>query len=315
MDAFAGLLDGPRARGAFLLRSVLVPPWSIRVRDRAPLTLLSMVRGEASVTTEGDDPVRIRPGDVAVVRGPEPYTVSDQPGSRPTVVIHPGARSTSISGTDLCESLNLGVRTWGDDPDSPTVLLVGTYQLHSEVSRRLLQALPTLLVVREDSWDCPLLPLLGAEITKDLPGQDAVLDRLLDLLLVAVLRTWFDRPGAGAPAWYRAYGDPVVGRALRLVHAEPSAPWTVATLADRTGVSRATLARRFTDLVGEAPMAYLTGWRMTLAADLLREPETTVGAVARKVGYGSAFAFSSAFKRVRGVSPQVYRTGALATAI
>jgi AraC-like DNA-binding protein len=134
-----------------------------------------------------------------------------------------------------------------------------------------------------------------------------VLDRLLDLLLIAVLRSWFARPGARDPGWYQAHSDPVVGPALRLLHDDPAQPWTVASLAARTGVSRATLARRFTDLVGEPPMAYLTGWRLALAADLLREPAATVGSVARRVGYGSAFALSAAFKRERGVAPARYR--------
>jgi AraC-like DNA-binding protein len=95
-----------------------------------------------------------------------------------------------------------------------------------------------------------------------------------------------------------------------MLHNNPAASWTVASLAAATGVSRAALARRFTDLVGEPPMSYLTGWRLTLAADLLREPEATIGAVARQVGYGSPFALSTAFKRVRGISPQEHRTGA-----
>ena len=155
-----------------------------------------------------------------------------------------------------------------------------------------------------------LVPLLAAEIVKDEPGQEAVLDRLLDLLLIATLRAWFARPEAQTPAWYRAYGDPVVGPALRLLHNAPEQQWTVAALADASGVSRAALARRFSDLVGEPPMTFLTGWRIALAADLLREPGATVGSVARQVGYGSPFALSTAFKRVRGVSPQEHRAGA-----
>ena len=106
------------------------------------------------------------------------------------------------------------------------------------------------------------------------------------------------------PAWYRANSDPVVGKALRMLHNNPAQPWTVAELAARAGVSRAALARRFTDVVGEPPMAYLTGWRLALAADLLRDPAATIGSVARQVGYGSPFALSAAFKRVRGVSPR-----------
>ena len=137
-----------------------------------------------------------------------------------------------------------------------------------------------------------------------------MLDRLLDLLLIAVLRAWFARPEAQAPGWYRAHGDPVVGPALRLLHNSPAEPWTVAGLAKEIGVSRAALARRFNELVGEPPMAYLTSWRITVAADLLREPGATVGSVAPQVGYGSSFALSTAFKRVRGVSPQEHRTAA-----
>jgi AraC-like DNA-binding protein len=208
--------------------------------------------------------------------------------------------------------MSLGVRTWGDDPDGATMMITGTYQMRGEISQRLLGALPTLLVLPDGSWDCPLVPLLGDEIVKDAPGQDVFLDRLLDLLLIAVLRAWFARPEAEAPGWYRAHGDPVVGPALRLLHHNPAHPWTVATLARETGVSRAALARRFTELVGEPPMAFLTGWRLTVAADLLREPGATVGSVARKVGYASPFALSTAFKRVRGISPQQHRATASA---
>jgi len=309
MDALAGLLDGPRARGAFLLRSVLEPPWSLRIQDRAPLTLLAVERGEAWVVPDGAPPVRLRPGDVAVVRGPEPYTVADDPATPPRILIQPGQLSTTPAGEELCDDMDLGVRTWGERPDGSAVLLSGTYQLEGEVSRRLIGALPQLLVLAADAWSSPLLPLLADEIGRDEPGQEVMLDRLLDLLLITVLRAWFSRPEAEAPAWYRAHGDPVVGRALELLHEDPSHPWTVAGLAAKAGVSRAALARRFTELVGEPPMAYLTRWRLALAADLLLEPDATVGAVARRVGYGSAFALSTAFKRERGVSPQEHRDG------
>jgi len=100
----------------------------------------------------------------------------------------------------------------------------------------------------------------------------------------------------------------VAGPALRLLHDEPAAPWTVAALAARAGVSRSTLAKRFAELVGEPPLTYLTGRRMALAADLLAERTTaTVSAIARHVGYADAFGFSAAFKRVRGVTPSEYR--------
>ena len=309
MDALAGLLDGPRAQGAFLLRAVFAPPWSMRIEDRAPLTLVAVLTGQAWIRPDRGEPVRLGPGDTAVARGPEPYVVSDGPGTAPQVVILPGQVCQVPGGGH--PDFDLGTRTWGNDPGGRDTLLVGTYGVAGEVGGRLLRALPALLVLPAGRLDSPLVPLLGAEIGKAAPGQEAVLDRLLDLLLIAVLRAWFAQPSAAAPGWYRADADPVVGPALRLLHHEPARPWTVALLAAETGVSRAALARRFSELVGEPPMAFLTGWRLALAADLLRGTDATLEAVARQVGYGSAFALSAAFKRVRGVSPREHRAGAV----
>ena len=309
MDALAGLLDGPRAQGAFLLRALMAPPWSLRIQDRAPISLIAMLYGDAWVIPDGGaTPVRIGPGDVAVCRGPDPYTVAGDPATPPSVVIHPGQRCTTVDGREVKPMLDLGVRTWGTDPGGPVAMLVGTYEeLRGEVGRRLLDVLPPLVIVPGGDLGSPLVPLLGEEIARDQPGQGVVLDRLLDLLLIATLRAWLARPEAGAPAWYQAQGDPVVGRALKLLHHHPARPWTVASLAAETGVSRAALARRFTELVGEPPMSFLTGWRLALAADQHREPGATIGAVARQVGYGSPYALSTAFKRVNGVSPRDYR--------
>ena len=121
---------------------------------------------------------------------------------------------------------------------------------------------------------------------------------------------WFDASGADAPGWWQAADDPVVGPALRLVQHNPEHPWTVALLAAQVGVSRAALARRFATVVGQPPMTYLTEWRLMLAADLLLEPDATVQAVASRVGYGSGFALSAAFKRHRGISPSEHRRSA-----
>lgn len=308
MDALTGLLDGPRARGAFLLQAMLEPPWSVRIRDEAPLSLVAVVRGSAWVMYDDSDPVPLHRGDVLIARGPDPYTFADDPATEPQVVIHPGQRCTTPDGEDLAQPMDLGVRTWGNRRDGSTTLLIGTYQLRGEVTQRLLGALPRDLVLPDEGWDSPLISMLRDEIVKTDPGQEAVLDRLLDLLLISALRAWFSRPEAEAPAWYRAQSDPVVGRALSMLHNNPEHPWMVSSLAEAVGVSRAALARRFTELVGEPPMTFLTGWRLALAADLLRDPDTTVGAAARRVGYSGAFALSAAFKRVRGISPQQYRS-------
>lgn len=292
------------------MRSVLDPPWSLRIQDEAPLTVVAMVRGDSWIVPESGEPHALHAGDVAVICGRRPYTVADDPVTPPTVVIHPGQRCTTPDGESLAETMDLGVRTWGNSTTGSVSMLTGTYQTDGEVSHRLLDALPALIVLPAGAWHCPLVALLAEEIVKEEPGQEAVLDRLLDLLLVAALRAAFARPGADVPAWYRASGDPVVGTALRMMHKDPAHPWTVASLAAGAGVSRAALARRFHDLVGEPPMTFLTGWRMALAADLLLDAGASVTAVSGQVGYGSPFTFSTAFKRTYGVSPRAYRRSA-----
>ncbi|MDQ3579537.1 MAG: AraC family transcriptional regulator [Actinomycetota bacterium] len=305
-DTLAGLLDGPRARGAFLLRSILNPPWSMRIEDRAPLSLVTMAQGDAWVIPDVGEPTRLCPGEVAIMRGPTPYTIADHPKTPPQVIIHPGQRCATVEGHDIGDSRDLGVRTWGDAPAGDAIILSGTYQMQREIGQRLFGALPPVLIRPIDAGDSTLVSLLEREMLKAEPGQELVLDRILDLVLVSVLRSWLASPGEGAPAWYRAQHDPIVGSALKMLHADPALPWTVASLATKAGMSRAALARRFTALVGEPPMNYLTSLRLALAADLLREPEATIGSVARKVGYSSSFALSTAFKRVRGTSPQDY---------
>ncbi|HEY8472934.1 MAG TPA: AraC family transcriptional regulator [Natronosporangium sp.] len=307
MDGFTGLLDSPRARQAFLLHLVMDPPWSIWVDDRAPLSVMVMLRGEAWISAPDLPATRVGPAEIAVVRGPEPYRVAD-PSDQPSQVIAlPGGRCTTPAGESLFDALRYGVRKWGNSPTGGTESLVGAYEHVSELGRHLVAALPRLAVVPAAALDSPIIDLLAREIDRDAPGQQVVLDRLLDLLVVAVLRAWFTSAD-DAPGWFRAHSDPVVGPALRLLQEDPAHPWTIGSLAAAVGCSRATLARRFTALVGEPPMSFLTNRRLALAADLLLEPDATLASVARKVGYANPYALSAAFKRVRGHSPREHRT-------
>ena len=310
MDNLGGLLDAPRARGAFALRTVMRSPWSLRIVAESPLTLIAGVTGDCWVIPDQGEPVRVGPGDIAVTRAPDHYNVADSPTTSPTVVIHPGQRCCDLDGNSVLESMTHGVRTWGNDPDGPTTFLVGAYEHLSDISDRLLRALPPVISLSGDAWESPLVPLLLEEVVKDEPGQAAVLDRLLDLLVTAVLKAWFAQNDTARPEWWRYQGDRIVEHALRLMHDHPARQWTMALLASESGASRASLARRFSDLVGEPPMTFLKNWRMALAADLLCLPNESVGTVAEKVGYSSPFAFSAAFKRVRGISPQDHRTQA-----
>lgn len=316
MDALADVLDGVRARSAEFCRAVLEPPWALRIADGAALALATVLRGHAWVVPGDGAPVLVRTGEVAVVRGPHPYTVGDRPDTAPSLMVLAGNRLTTMDGAEVSAAEALGrepaeragaaVRA---EPDGTAVVASGTYQVGGDIGSRLLSALPAVVHVPRDADVAPVLALLAAELERDEPGQSVVLDRLLDLALIAALRAWFARPEAQAPGWYRALSDPVVGPTLRLVHDDPAHPWTIAELAARAGASRAAFARRFATLVGVPPMTYVTGWRLTLAADLLRQTDATVETIARRVGYANAFALSVAFKRVRGTTPRHHRLG------
>jgi AraC-like DNA-binding protein len=308
MDTLGGLLDAPRARGAFAMRNVMNSPWSLRVLAESPLTLIAGVSGELWVVPDEGEPMLVGPGDIAITRAPEHYNVADSPTARPQVIIHPGQRCCDVEGNSVLEAMTHGVRTWGNHPDGSTVFIVGAYEHLSDISDRLLRALPPVLSLSHADWESPLVSLLCEEVVKDEPGQAAVLDRLLDLLVTAVLKAWFARQDSSRPEWWRFQGDRIVDRALRNMHDKPAHPWTLDELAAEAGASRASLARRFHNLVGEPPMTFLKNWRMAMAADLLCQPDETVSTVAEKVGYATPFAFSAAFKRVRGLSPQEHRT-------
>ncbi|MFE0020717.1 AraC family transcriptional regulator [Amycolatopsis sp. NPDC059021] len=311
MDAFSDLIRGVRAHGSLFGSSTLSPPWALHFVDGAPLTLCTLLTGAGWIVPEHHPPEPLRARETIIVRGPATFTFVDEIGTA----------AEAVACGEFCATPEQGGTThrlgWHDNDEEAdrapgaTTLIVGAYPVRGEISRRLLDALPVVLRVDADSAADAVLDHLAAEVAVDAPGQQVVLDRLLDWMLVCTLREWFDRPGGEPPAWWAAQRDPVVGHALRLLHAEPAAPWTVGALAERTRVSRSTLAKRFAELVGEPPLAYLTRWRMTLAADLLVEQETaTIADIARTVGYADPFGFSAAFKRVRGTNPSEYRRAA-----
>lgn len=289
-DALSKLLQDVRPQGAVFSRTVAQPGWSLRFVEGAPITVVALTDGTAWLTPDGGASRRLGPGTVALVRGPHPFTVgAERSAAAPTVVRGPNDALAIEGGRRL-------------EPAVPS-LLTGTYQLRGSVADRVIGPLPPVTVVQVP------VDVVRAELAEDRPGRRVVLDRALDLLLVGAVRAWFDRPESAAPAWYRAYADPVIGQSLRLVDENPSHPWSVAELAAKVGLSRATFAKRFADLVGQPPMAYITEWRLVLAADLLRRTDATVDAIAHRVGYANAYALSVAFKRVYGTRPSEHRAG------
>jgi len=232
--------------------------------------------------------------------------VADDPATPCQVIVRQGRKYATGAGDGAVVAKQMiAPRTFGESQPGATVMLHGIYTMHGSVGDRLLELLPALTVVPAGPRTRGPLELLSEEVTCDEPGQDAVLNRLLELVLVVALRSW--GASSNLPSWLGAVADPAIGKALAMLHADPRHRWTTAALADGVCMSRAALSARFTSLVGEPPMAYLTGWRMALAADTLRHTDATVSAVAREVGYENAFSFSTAFKRTHGQSPAVWR--------
>jgi AraC-like DNA-binding protein len=246
-----------------------------------------VVRGTGWLLAEASEPVALGTGDVVLLPRGSAHVLSDGPDARGAVPFEQALA----------------------DPRGTTEFLCGKYRLDRSRTHPVLAQLPEIVHIPNPVGRHPELraaiDLLGAEVTTERPGRHAVLSGLLDLLLVYLVRAWLaDQPGAG---WPQALSDPEIAAVLAALHTEPGAPWRMTELAERAGLSRATLARRFTALTGQPPMTYLTWWRMTTAARLLRDTDQPLPAIARQVGYGSPFAFSHAFTRQFGLAPGRYR--------
>lgn len=307
MDTLSDVLTHIRSSGALVGRTLANPPWCAAFAEDASLSLVTMLRGDAWIV-DGEESRELFPHDIAIVVGPAPFDVTSDPTSNPNPMYVQTQTGVCFADDDeQAEYIALGARTCGVQLDADDAMLTGSFTVTGRIADRLLNTLPRVLVVPRAVQRTAALQLMVAEILREEPGQQAILDRLLDLVLAGALRDWFALPDSRAPGWYRASSDPIVGTALTAMHEAPHRGWTVEALARQALVSRATLARRFTDLLGEPPMSYLNGWRLCLAADLLERTDATVESVAHEVGYSSGYSLSTAFHREYGVRPSQHR--------
>jgi AraC-like DNA-binding protein len=299
MDVLADVLRTARASGALSARTDLRAPWGLHFDEALRAGFHVVAQGTCWLRVGDAPPAQLVQGDVVYLPHGTPHVLADAPG-----------RSTRDWRDLYADQPGPDLVAGGDG--ARTVLLCGSYRLDAGGPSPLLGALPDLIHVPAEQAAAggalaASLTLLSAETGARQPGSAVVVDRLVDVLLVYLLRAWLARQPPGHGGWLAALADPQVGRALELLHAEPGRRWTVASLARAVGLSRAAFARRFAELVGEPPLAYLTGWRMTVAARLLRDGNDPLTVVADRVGYDSEFAFAKAFKRARGLPPGRYR--------
>ncbi len=304
MDVLADVLSATRIGNTILCGAGFEAPWGIRF-DAEPRTHFHFVsRGLCWLRlNEQAPPIQLFQGDVALVPFGGGHIISDSPDTSPL-------RLAEALASQAC-SLQHGGQSHSES--NSTALICGGYYFEYEGKHPLLSLLPDLIHIPAAQTEGTeslqtVLRLINCEISHKEVGTTTVASRLVDILFVYILRAWLAREPELPAGWLTALKDPQVGKALALMHEQPGNHWTVEKLAKEALVSRAMFAKRFTQLVGEPPLSYLTRWRMDTAARMLRESEHVIWAIARDVGYETEASFSKAFRKARGLPPGQYRS-------
>ncbi|GHI05538.1 AraC family transcriptional regulator [Streptomyces cellostaticus] len=303
MDVVSDAISAVRAGRPSSNRLRVSGSWSVRLAPYEGAGFHVVLSGTCRLVPDGGgEPVTLGTGDVVLLPHGAGHVLADRAAGAAEV-------RRAVPFEEVRDS---DVRRPGPGPD--VELLCGKYRLDRNRTHPLLAELPQVVHLPHRVGDHPELrtavDLLARELDEARPGACLALPSLLDLLLIYLVRAWMARAETGA--WPAVLNDPVTTAALRALHSDPAAPWTAGRLASQAGVSRATLARRFTSLVGRPPMTYLTWWRLTLAATRLRDSDAPLATVARETGYGSPYALSHAFSREFGTTPGRYREQARA---
>jgi AraC-like DNA-binding protein len=276
--------------------------WSVAF-DRYPAVKFgTVVEGESLIGIRGRSVTTLRPGDVFLLSGPQPYFMASDTEA-------PSRNASEVFGSTTKRVARLGSRR-----AKPVVHAVGGHFLLDPVNAHLLvDALPAFVRIPADEAGPlrGLMPLLIDEVRSSQLGRLRALDQLAQLVLTYALR-WLDFEGK-SPArmgWLRALADSRIGAALRHIHTSVERGTSLPVLARVAGMSRTAFAARFKELVGQPPLAYAIQWRMSLAKDALRTTDRAIGELAFEFGYRSESAFSMAFRREVGCSPRAYRDAA-----
>lgn len=284
-----------------------IAPWGIQVDARANAAVYVVKRGACWLKRDDRETVQLKTGDVVLLARGDAHSLSSEREMRDLERYEDAiARARGMTVPPRSGFPHAAVES--------TILQYATYELSRDAAHPLLSLLPPIVRLsadrtRGDSEFDALLQLIGEEAIKREAGCGHVVPRFMDALFVYILRAWLHDQPEGSGGWLGALRDPQIRKALTLVHRSPQAPWTVELLARSVAMSRAAFAKRFTDLVGEPPLAYVTRWRMDLAAKLLRESMEPVSRIAGRVGYISETAFAKAFRRRRNIAPGQYRYG------
>lgn len=300
MDVLSDVLTALRTGQPTAALSSSRAPWGVRFPPGKAAGCHVVLSGGCWLLSDHGEPRQMGVGDVMFTPHGDGYALADRPDS-PLVDFEPLPGEAG----PLDE-----MRIDGAGP--VTELMCAYYQLDPARKHPLLADLPAMVHVPARVGQHPSLraavELLGDELADPRSGTEAAVPALIDMLLLYVLRAWLDEQPDGHSGWATALRDPAITAALRRIHRHPDKPWTVEDLASVAGLSRAAFAKRFTTIVGQPPLTYLTWWRMTTAARLLRESDEPLRTIAARCGYASEYAFGKAFKRAYDTAPGSYRS-------
>lgn len=305
-DPLGEALHSLRMSGTFYCRSELTAPWGVTLPPMPDCVCFHVVTSGHCLLEVGEagdaEHHLLRPGELALVpHGRGHRARSEAQAPVPAIFDLPHEYLT-----DRYAILRHG------GGGAPSTVICGAVRFEHPAARDLLKLLPALIHVDasdspQSDWMHATLRLIAAEATALRPGGETVTTRLSDILVIQAIRSWIDHDPAALSGWLGALKDPQIGRAISLIHRQPARSWTVDALAGEVAMSRSAFAARFTELVGQPAMSYVTRWRMHLASDWLHRDDTTVSTVAAHLGYHSEAAFNRAFKRINGIPPATAR--------
>lgn len=298
-DPLAEVLHQLRMTGALYARSELSAPWGVDMPPlQGHLMFHIVTSGHCWLEIDGSDPVLLSAGSLTLV----PH------GLGHTLVSERGEPSQNLFDLPIHRvSERYETLHWGGGGEVCRLICV-VVRFDEALGERLVDALPPVLRYdslssEDDQWLHQMLRFIAREAEALRPGGETVITRLADILVMQVIRCWIDSDASAERGWLAALRDDRLGRALGAMHDRPAEDWTLDSLAKQASMSRSAFAAKFTEVVGEPALKYLTRWRLQLARTMLRDGDDTLGVVAERVGYGNEAAFCRAFKREYGESP------------
>ncbi len=304
-DTLGEALHFLRMDGVFYCRSELRGRWGASIPampDHLWFHVVTEGQGWLDVGATKAEARLLQPGAFALIPHGQGHRLWSEPGAPTPGVLELDREQVS----DRYEILRHG------KGEAHTTMICGALSYNHPAARNLIDSLPDTMLIDalhspQMEWMQSTLRLIAAEAREPRPGGEAVITRLGDILVVQTIRSWIETDPAARTGWLGALQDRQIGRAIALIHRDPARAWTVASLASQVAMSRSAFAARFTELVGEPVMRYVTRWRMYVAMDALKEQDTSVAQVSSRLGYQSEAAFSRAFKRLIGSSPGTIR--------